>query len=792
MHYYNTFEEALEAKGFEERGNQRKVFEAFREGKHVILKAPTGWGKTFAVTSALKEGHAIYSLPLRVLVNSLAENVGHVKSGQKPYPKNIAVQHGGRKEHALLDKGDDLQNPIDIVFTTLDQSLSAFLGIPLGVRYNQGNILPAVVDASHLIFDEFHLMDPQRSMSTALYAINQSRQNCIILTATLSSTMLGFLEEELLRTEIGKKNGVEVIIGDRPFVNNKTIYKGPGIENWKELKFGCKTIIICNTKQRAKDLAQNLRDDKPELEVHLLHSELLPEDRDTTEAIVKEVFGKDSKDHQIKQVLVSTQVIEAGIDITCDVMHTDICPPSSFIQRIGRCARYTGEIASIYWHDLEKEKITVYKSAHSDIAKLKSLLEKNDGELLLQDLENEMIEIPRETDQRFIKYFKSRNPKEETLQMRTIRDYEQYRERIRSINSLNVAIGTDPNLIYKFLSISRNTFYGDRFDFPISFYRYNSEGKYFESVENHRIAQMALLSPESIGYEKNYGLKRDFPSGEDLFINSALQTRDIYNYNLEPYEAHLQLLYREKKKSQWIIEELTKHKDMGGGSEQAKELVEGLIDFVIWAHDLGKLNKEWQKAHKVPDSGVPLEEVTTLFFKNKLDLNLMGRNYPIAHSDTNGLYSRERKPPSHAWMSAWAVKDMLFEMVQGIDRIFYPVLWAIAEHHGYLRNFSGDLSNRRFESYNLGYLDYLDDMSQRYPWKKYGWNSDRLISSIDFEEAQEAHLWFEHHPILPHHSVDLYYACSYILRKCDQLATSHVSEVKTIAIEPNTTLNNFL
>ena len=219
--YFQSFDEALASKGFDERSlGQRRVFDAFRAGKHIILKAPTGWGKTFAVTSALKDGHAIYSLPLRVLVDSLANDVQ-----EGAFPKKVAVQHGARKEHTFLDKGGSRHEPIDLIFTTLDQSLSAFLGIPIGVSYRQGNILPAVVDASHLIFDEFHLFEPQRSMSTALYAIKQSQQSCIILTATLSSTMLEFLEQELSDTPVGRANGVEVVIGERPFVNKKILQK---------------------------------------------------------------------------------------------------------------------------------------------------------------------------------------------------------------------------------------------------------------------------------------------------------------------------------------------------------------------------------------------------------------------------------------------------------------------------------------------------------------------------------------------------------------------------------------
>lgn len=71
---YKTFQEALNEVGFlSGRSGQDDVFDAFRSGKHVILKAPTGWGKTFAVNAALGEGHHIYSLPLRVLVDSLEE-----------------------------------------------------------------------------------------------------------------------------------------------------------------------------------------------------------------------------------------------------------------------------------------------------------------------------------------------------------------------------------------------------------------------------------------------------------------------------------------------------------------------------------------------------------------------------------------------------------------------------------------------------------------------------------------------------------------------------------------------
>lgn len=796
--YYQSFDEALASKGFEERSpGQRKVFDAFRAGKHIILKAPTGWGKTFAVTSALKDGHAIYSLPLRVLVDSLAKDV---QEGN--FPKKLAVQHGARKEHTFLDKGENQHDPVDLIFTTLDQSLSAFLGIPIGVSYRQGNILPAVVDASHLIFDEFHLFEPQRSMSTALYAIKQSQQSSIILTATLSSSMLEFLEAELVDTPIGKANGVEVVIGERPFVNKKALKQGKGLDNAEQIELGQKTIIIRNRIDWAKQTAQSLRGQYEDLEVYLLHSELLPDDRKRVEDQAKAVFGKNTESDGKRHVLIATQVVEAGIDISCDVMHTDLCPPSSFIQRIGRSARYAGESANIFWHDVEESEYAPYSYAKPDMNELTKLLSDNEEQMLDSELENQIIEISKESDKAFIEFFKSRNPVEETLELRTLRDYEQYRDRIRDINSINVAIGTNPNLNYQYLSVAKSKFYGKRFEnVPTTFYRFNSETKMNEAISGDsdkrfvQVADMALLSPEHIGYAPDMGLDDSVIGGEEYFLDHSQKQAYDYKYVLEPYEAHLLLLHQEKTKVRWIVEELAKSSSLGGtgsaSTEQSRELAEGLADFVIWAHDIGKLSTEWQAAHSVLDKdGISPSERPLGYYTNELNLNLLDRPYPIAHSESGGKYGRidGAKLPSHAWISAWAVKDMLWEMLQGAEHLFYPVLWTVAEHHGYLRNFNGDLTTKRFDAYELGFLDYLDEMSSCEPWAKYGWNSTYLKASINKEDAKAAHLWFDSHPLQKEHAVSVYYALSYILRRCDQLATAHVSRSE-LKKKPETTQN---
>jgi CRISPR/Cas system-associated endonuclease/helicase Cas3 len=86
------------------------------------------------------------------------------------------------------------------------------------------------------------------------------------------------------------------------------------------------------------------------LTVTLPHSRFLPKDRAKKEAYLKETFAQNwqQQEDNICHVLISTQVIEAGLNITCEVMRTHLCPMNSLLQRAGRCARFQGEQGEVY------------------------------------------------------------------------------------------------------------------------------------------------------------------------------------------------------------------------------------------------------------------------------------------------------------------------------------------------------------------------------------------------------------------------------------------------------------
>ncbi|HMT78448.1 MAG TPA: DEAD/DEAH box helicase, partial [Saprospiraceae bacterium] len=173
---------------------QLKVIELLLSGKNVILSVPTGAGKTWASIAPFlfaKKNHdltfpnkMIYSSPLRTLTNSIFEDVSKtIKSG--------SIQTGEYNEDKYFEN--------DIIFSTIDQTLSNFLSFPLPLSKAQANINTGAIIGSYLVFDEFHLLDPKRSMATTIGMLKMlgNLTRCCIMTATLESKFMTDLKNQL-------------------------------------------------------------------------------------------------------------------------------------------------------------------------------------------------------------------------------------------------------------------------------------------------------------------------------------------------------------------------------------------------------------------------------------------------------------------------------------------------------------------------------------------------------------------------------------------------------------------
>jgi len=108
------------------------------------------------------------------------------------------------------------------------------------------------------------------------------------------------------------------------------------------------TLIIVNTVDRATKLYELLHDQlkREGIPIRLIHSRFRPHEREQWADFLNQKNAG-------RRILISTQVIEAGVDLSAKVLYTELAPWAALVQRFGRCARYPGETGHVIWLDFD-------------------------------------------------------------------------------------------------------------------------------------------------------------------------------------------------------------------------------------------------------------------------------------------------------------------------------------------------------------------------------------------------------------------------------------------------------
>ena len=114
---------------------------------------------------------------------------------------------------------------------------------------------------------------------------------------------------------------------------------------------GTLTLVIVNTVERAQDVYKALNNSHQvslDAETALIHSRFREGDRSEKAEML--AAGVESEGEGL--VVVATQAVEAGVDISARTLITELAPWASMVQRFGRCNR-AGEFdsGSIFWID---------------------------------------------------------------------------------------------------------------------------------------------------------------------------------------------------------------------------------------------------------------------------------------------------------------------------------------------------------------------------------------------------------------------------------------------------------
>lgn len=116
------------------------------------------------------------------------------------------------------------------------------------------------------------------------------------------------------------------------------------------------TLVVVNTVERARQVYETLeRAERSGIEVCLLHSQFRPPDR--RKALARALAPTTGAG----RIVVATQVVEAGVDISAATLVTELAPWTSLVQRFGRCNRFGEHSAGqVWWIDLSQNQAAPY------------------------------------------------------------------------------------------------------------------------------------------------------------------------------------------------------------------------------------------------------------------------------------------------------------------------------------------------------------------------------------------------------------------------------------------------
>jgi CRISPR-associated endonuclease/helicase Cas3 len=343
-----------------------------------ILEVPTGAGKTHAVLVAWlyerlvkRRGprRLVYALPMRSLVEQTATVAREIRVRLELSAEDIPIHvlMGGESEDDWREQPEHSQ----ILVGTIDMLLSRALNRGYGENRFRWPVSFGLLNADcRWVFDEVQLMGPARATSAQLDGLRAKLGTALpCQTVWVSATVDAGALETVDRPQA--QDRMSLPEKDRKgrlasrLTASKTVERldlgGVGRPRRPRAVAeglvsrhvaGTRTIVVLNTVERAQlltaALGKELRGVAAQPKIVLLHSRYRPGDRAAqSRDALTEVDPQGSG-----VIVVATQVIEAGLDVSSRLLATETAPFSSIVQRAGRCNR-EGEHpeASLLWLD---------------------------------------------------------------------------------------------------------------------------------------------------------------------------------------------------------------------------------------------------------------------------------------------------------------------------------------------------------------------------------------------------------------------------------------------------------
>ena len=327
--------------GWKKRGVQKKIDE-LKDEDIAVLRAPTGSGKTHAAflwaqyqVDNDKADRLVIAMPTRFTANGILNSVHDIISSGVYHS---SAKFNRQQEHQDMIAAKSLELACNIV--TVDQlclCLTSTSEQQQSVFFNLAN--------SCVVFDEADFYDDfiQYNILELLKALRVLKVPVLIMSATVPNSHLNFYS--LTGTKILK------IFSDTSRDHQQKFYI-QNVGNVSELTdiapllettlLGTPTIVYANTVKRAQSYYSFFKEQG--VECVLYHSQYKESDKQAIEEKLLIMLGEQAwQDDNAHGVVVMSQIGEMSINISADIMFTDLCPIDRLMQRFGRLSRFNND-----------------------------------------------------------------------------------------------------------------------------------------------------------------------------------------------------------------------------------------------------------------------------------------------------------------------------------------------------------------------------------------------------------------------------------------------------------------
>ncbi|MFW5741325.1 MAG: HD domain-containing protein, partial [Myxococcota bacterium] len=348
-----------------------------------LVRIPTGFGKTAGVvgpwlfhrvvrSDSVWPRRLVFVLPMRVLVEQTEASILQwLEDAELADQVALHVLMGGcgADPWAL-----DVERPM-ILLGTQDMILSRALNRGYGAARGRWPMEFGLLHQDCLwVMDEVQLMDVGLATTTQLAAFRAADLHAgQLLKPSFSWWMSATLQPSWLRTidfetEVdaltesmlvpGEPGQAKLLRAKKSLIRQDEDLDAKALARFIHDRHqpGKLTLVIVNQVPRAVDVFDQLdglysegkgkkrarRKDAPDL--RLIHSHFRGSER---RSWTSDFLRKGAELPPEGRVIVSTQVVEAGVDISACVLITELAPWPSLVQRMGRAARYSGEEAEV-------------------------------------------------------------------------------------------------------------------------------------------------------------------------------------------------------------------------------------------------------------------------------------------------------------------------------------------------------------------------------------------------------------------------------------------------------------